>query len=393
MQKTDEPGVFVKKNGQLWVKATHRTQAGQKEKTRTMKPGATMQEALAAKEELYEELRQLQDNQAENQPPTTIADYAELWLVRKALRRSPSTVDKYTTVLSHHVLPELGHLKLNRVSRTDMERWIAWAEQLEIEPGVPYALDTIRSWWAVLRNVMRDAYVEGLLERDVTMRVTLPEPTLEHLERGEVRDKRSLTLDELRAFLDAARQYDVDHSSRWYPEVLTLATTGMRCSELYGLRWDAVDMSRAEVCISARMWRGHRGKPKTGKVKTVPMVPELAEALAEHRRWLITTQHPGLETGLVFPSTRGTPRTSSPINGVLDELCEATDIEIAVRTHTFRRTLRTLLRRAAVHDNVAKAITGHVTDEMAERYDRVSIEDKRVAISGLAELLISGPSA
>lgn len=392
MEKTNETGVYRKKDGRLWVRAAIKDPTGGTlEKTRTMKAGQTMEEATATRDRLIDELRTLRDNQETDTEsvlrPTTLADYVEQWLARKSVRRAPSTIDKYTVALSHHVLPELGHLRLDELSRDDVEQWVAWAERQEVEDGVPYALDTIRTWWSVLRNVLRDAYAEEFLGRDVTMRVTLPEPTTAHLKRGQVHDKDSLTVEELRELLAGVREYDELHASRWHIEVLVLSLTGMRSSELYGLKWDSLDFDRNEIRVSARAWRGTLGRPKTGKVKTVPFTDALHETLLEHRLWQLERQHPGLRAGLVFPSVRGTPRNSGPLNNVLADVVERTSIDFDVRTHTFRRTLRTLLRRGGVHDNVAKAITGHVTDEMAERYDRVSLADKRAAVVSFSELI------
>jgi len=382
MEKTNETGVYRKKDGRLWVRAAIRNpQGGTMERTRTMKAGQSMQEAVAVHTELLQELRQLRDSESsEEAPPTTIADYAEAWLIRKSRRRSPSTIEKYTIALSHHILPELGHIRLEQLTRDDVEHWVAWVERREVAEGTPYALETIRTWWAVLRNCLRDAFAEDLLPRDVTYRVTLPEPTMAHLERGPVRDRGALTLDELRRLLKAVRRYDEEQNTRWYPDALTMALTGMRASEAYALTWDSVDLDRNEIRVSARAWRGTVGRPKTGRVKTVPITEHHQEVLMDHRLWQLEQQHPGLSSGLVLPSDVGTPRNSSPVSKILKRCAATCGIEVDLATHTFRRTLRTILRRSGTHDHVVNAIIGQSTDEMAERYDRVSLVDKHEAV-------------
>jgi integrase len=64
--------------------------------------------------------------------------------------------------------------------------------------------------------------------------------------------------------------------------VLTAALTGLRLSELKGLRWE--DFVGEQVLVQRAVWNGKVGETKTAKSKApVPVVPFLTNALAEHR--------------------------------------------------------------------------------------------------------------
>ena len=84
--------------------------------------------------------------------------------------------------------------------------------------------------------------------------------------------------------------------------LLTAIFTGLRASELRGLRWDDVDLKRGEVHVRQRADRyGQIGRPKSDAgERTIPLPPMVATALREHR-----LASPRSELGLVFPNIRG----------------------------------------------------------------------------------------
>jgi integrase len=61
---------------------------------------------------------------------------------------------------------------------------------------------------------------------------------------------------------------------------LTAAFTGLRQGELIALRWRNVDFAGSYIRVTASYTNGELSTPKSGKVRSVPMAPEVAEALA-----------------------------------------------------------------------------------------------------------------
>jgi integrase len=61
---------------------------------------------------------------------------------------------------------------------------------------------------------------------------------------------------------------------------LTAAFTGLRRGELVALRWRDVDFARSHVRVCASYTDGVLTMPKNGKVRSVPMAPDVASALA-----------------------------------------------------------------------------------------------------------------
>jgi integrase len=129
--------------------------------------------------------------------------------------------------------------------------------------------------------------------------------------KGRKRDERKLeegrdfpTPAEVRRLIAAA------DGTRWHTLLLTTALTGLRASELRGLRWVDVDLGACELHVRQRADRFNTiGQPKTAlSVRTVPLAPELLSAL---KVWKLAC--PKGEAGLVFPTGTGRAELHSNI--------------------------------------------------------------------------------
>jgi integrase len=61
---------------------------------------------------------------------------------------------------------------------------------------------------------------------------------------------------------------------------LTAALTGLRCGELMALRWRDIDFAGQAVRVRGNLSYGEIVTPKSGKVRVVPVVDEVAQRLA-----------------------------------------------------------------------------------------------------------------
>ena len=89
---------------------------------------------------------------------------------------------------------------------------------------------------------------------------------------------------------------------RWRAFIMAAIFTGMRASELRGLRWQDVDLDEGLIHVRQRAdaWK-NIGKPKSvAGSRDIPLVPMLINAL---RQW--RSPCPAGELGLVFPNGAG----------------------------------------------------------------------------------------
>ena len=82
---------------------------------------------------------------------------------------------------------------------------------------------------------------------------------------------------------------------------LTAAMTGLRRGELIALRWRDVDFAGQSIRVRANYSFGQLVTPKSGKIRTVPMIPDVAQALAR----LGQREHFTADEDPVFAATAG----------------------------------------------------------------------------------------
>lgn len=364
-----EVGIYLKPNGRYLVRTTAvDPETGKLRQVR--RTVDTIQEARDVRDEIKDEIHQT----PAGGDLTTLADYAERWLASKADQLKPSTLRNYTDALAAYILPELGHLPCEDVTRQTLLRWVAWAELQRQEDGSRYAHDTVGGWWRVLKVLVRDAIADGVIEGDPLRRVRAPRG-----ERTPQRELRTLTSEQLANLVRAAQRSCPDR----YAEIVTLAYTGMRAGELYALRWEDVDHRAGKITVCQAVYRAKVGTTKTGAAREVPLPRVVSEAIEEHRREMMRAQHPGLALGVVFPSDAGTYRTSSSLHKPLALAAEMAGIDVRVTPQVLRRTLNTLLVAAGVDRIVIRANMGHSSEEMTERYAGVPLAQKAAALATL----------
>lgn len=125
----------------------------------------------------------------------------------------------------------------------------------------------------------------------------------------------------------------------------------------------------------------------------IPVEPELAEVLREHRARLAAPKAPGLDKGWMFPSDAGTLRTSNTLDRAWAKCLEAAKVKRRFTVHGLRYTITDLIRLSKADAVVRRALTGHVTQEMQQHYSNVGTDEKRAAIAGALKVLADAKAA
>jgi integrase len=225
-----------------------------------------------------------------------IVQAAQLWLESVSeLERATRT--QYRQHVELHIVPLIGSVKLSQLT-VPMVR--AFEDRLRTNRSPAMARKVLTS----LGSILADAQERGLVAQNVvrglrTRRIRGKEIRAERRRNGKLKVGVDIpTPDEIRAII---RQLDKD-GSRWRPLLLTATFTGLRASELRGLRWDDVDLKRGEIHVRQRADRYNKiGPPKSDAgERTVPLAPMLINML---RTWKLAC--PKSDLDLVFPNGRG----------------------------------------------------------------------------------------
>ncbi|MES2493574.1 MAG: tyrosine-type recombinase/integrase [Pseudomonadota bacterium] len=216
----------------------------------------------------------------------TVKVAANLWLAAsEAERLERSTTKRYRELADLHITPRLGELKLTALTKPLVQDF-----RLELMQTKSRALaaKVLRALSAILNNAMEI----GAINQNVAATVKVGKLKRE-AEKIVVPDRA-----DLKAMIAAA-----DDKVR--PFILTAITTGLRSSELRGLRWQDIDLAAGTITVRQRadQW-GEIGPPKSeaGK-RTIPIPPEL---VSELKAWKLRS--PISRKDLAFPSSTGTPQ-------------------------------------------------------------------------------------
>jgi integrase len=191
----------------------------------------------------------------------TFADAAAEYLryVEHDRGRKPSTLRGYRSAIGVHLLPAFGELPVEAVTTEVIERWIA-------EFGGS----------ARTRNKLL-IQLHGILRRAKKL-YGLPANAAADVEKFPQRRSGEIDVfspEEVWALVRAAA------SEQDAAILLTAAFTGLRMGELLALRWRDVDFAGQTIRVRASYYAGQLTTPKSGKVRAVPMAPDVASALAQ----------------------------------------------------------------------------------------------------------------
>ncbi len=123
---------------------------------------------------------------------------------------------------------------------------------------------------------------------------------------------------------------------------LTAAFTGLRRGEVLALRWRDVDFEGSTIRVRASYAANQLSTPKSGKVRSVPMAPDVAEALAR-------LSQRGRFTGdddFVFAGEFGLPINGDALSSRYEKALEAAGLR-RLRFHDLRHTFGTRMIRQA----------------------------------------------
>jgi integrase len=225
----------------------------------------------------------------------TVAKAGRLWLESgDAAGLERTTLDYYRQHVDLHIVPLIGAVKLSQLTAPMVRHF---EDKLRAKRSPVMARRLIGSLGAILA----DAQERGLVAQNVVRSLR------SRRRRGKDAGADKRQRGKLKVGVDIPSPHEirtiVDHlEGRWRPLFLTAIFTGLRASELRGLRWTDVDLKREEIHVRQRADRYSQiGPPKSeAGERAIPIAPLLANTL---REWRLVC--PKGELGLVFPNGAG----------------------------------------------------------------------------------------
>jgi integrase len=382
---------------------------------RRKQKSVTAKTQTAARQKLDALKAELAEHGAPLDKTMTVETWANRWLdtvCRPNLK--PNTLKAYQSLIHTWVVPTIGRKRVSLLKPSDLR---------EVSKAITDAgrsSSTALKVHNIMSAMLEAARLDGVTGRNIAKDVTAP--------RAAVSTRDALTTEEAFALLREASQH-VD-GTRWLMAVLT----GMRQGERIGATLDSIDFTTNTFTVQwslteARFEHGCGGtcgakrgggcpdrrlilpdgfehrvldgrlilvRPKSGKVRVFPLIPQLADALKRYLAATITIPNPH---GLIWRNGDGTPITPTQDNddwrmllygaGVITEeqakapKDRAPGTPDAPTTHWARHTTATVLMELGVDARIVGEIVGHASTRITNRYQHVSSAAARAAMESI----------
>jgi integrase len=308
-------------------------------------------------------------------PQQTLGSYLDRWLEQVVkLTKRPNTYKAYRSVVNAHLKPNLGYIKLQKLTVEHLQAFFASKQHLK-----PKTLALIQS---ALSSALLNAVKWGLIGRNVASLVSLP-----HVERYE---GQVLTEEQANKLLELAR------GSRLDVLLLVALTTGMRRGELVALRWSDLDTEAGMLYVRRNLARvpgmGYvEREPKTRAGRRKIALPDVVlEALREHQEKQEQARSKAgdkwQDKGLIFCNVYGGFFNPDRLWYEFKRLLREAGLP-NVRFHDLRHSVATILLAAKIDLKVVSQMLGHSSVAItADIYAHVLPEQQQEVVRKMESL-------
>lgn len=302
----------------------------------------------------------------------TLREYGPAWIDARLTNRGeplrPRVRDLYTSQLRLHILPNLGSLRLAKLTTARVRAWYA-----ELRGSGGPGASTSAKCYRLMRSILTTAVEDGLISANpctikgagIEPSEERPIPTVEQVHRI------ANTIDERMRCL-----------------VLLAAFVGLRKGELLGLRRCDVDLRGGEISVVQQRqldrYGAHLvGPPKSDAGRRVLALP--ASLVADLRSHLEMYAQPGPE-GYVFTGEKGGPLAPH----VLQNAWAKARAEVGVpnlHLHDLRHLAGTLAASTGAGTKELMHRLGHSSHQAALRYQHATQKRDRAIAEALDGLI------
>ena len=218
----------------------------------------------------------------------TFSAFVEEWLQQYEVTWKPSYQGKIRDILNKHLLPNFGKKRVGDFTKAEILDYRAKLAKAPSDSQRALSPSRVNQILALLRQILAEA-----ADR---YNVTNPADAVKPLRQGRT-EIDPLSLEEVKAFLDT-----VEPAYREY--FLVRFFTGMRTSEIDGLRWRYVDLQSRQIQIRETLVKGRHAQSTktTASERFIDMSSQVEAALRKQYQ-----RTGGDEGAFVFQSPKGGP--------------------------------------------------------------------------------------
>jgi integrase len=279
----------------------------------------------------------------------TYGEFMKQFLADRKSYLARSTFLRENDYFLHIIKPYLGNLKVQEITTLHLQKHIS-----KLNEETHYAETTIHTAYKLIRSSFKRAKVLKLIKEDPSSDIILP--------RIPKKEMNIWTLDQINYFLSETKKSK--YSSRYNVLYYIAIFTGMRISEITGLRWKDVILDEQLIYVRQTLVCGEikHGAKNSSSARTISIPSVLVDELKRHRQLIelekVKFSYRYDETDLVLPTRHGKPIVPACIRKAFHLTTEKLGLP-RIRIHDLRHTHATLLIAQNVNVKLISERLGH----------------------------------
>ena len=360
--------LIVGKSAKTWF-ATYRAPDGKRMRLTLGRYPATSladarERALAVHHDIYDDVDPAAKRKARRHAPTFAEVTANCIADKEAHGRlTRKTRKSYDSLLNAEILPRIGYLKINDISRSDIT-------------GV---VNPIRGRGKIYLANRALELMRSICRWAVEQEMAATDPTTGIKSGKEYARDRALSDSEI-AVLWSALESIGDQARDCYKLLLL---TGQREMEVVGMLWSEINFEKALWTLPAQ---AEGRSKKRDRAHVIPLSPPALNILQRARE-----ARP--EGAAVFQTVKRNGERTTAGRGLISGWKPSLDRELQFaepwRIHDLRRTMRSGLSLLSVPPHIAELVIGHAAGGIVKVYDQYDyVAEKRDALNRWANHLM-----
>ena len=317
------------------------------------------------KAEAEKKLRDFKKAQRQEAKPAivhyTLAAYLDFWMKTYQYQKlKPLSYDRLESTIRNHILPQLGKMRFDQISRDDIQKLINY---LYRQKKLSYS--SVKKTYLALSACYKHALIGNIIPHNPCLGIALPSSS------ENTKEVLSFSPDEVEILKRELSKTDECGKPLYHyaPAYLLILNTGLRMGEALSLQWDDINLSartlrvnKTSIITRPRDEKGnitggyrsetqHSTKTSSGR-RTVPLNQSAERALTALRRDNTSSR--------VILSTHGTPAMSANFERSFQVVLRNAGLP-RYGIHALRHTFASLLFAGGVEVKIISKLLGHAS--------------------------------
>lgn len=348
----------------------------------------TFEDKSDAKDWIKKVNEEAKDNVVIDSKNKTVKYILRKWLKTHKKEVSKATYDGYKMIVESHLIPHLGHNKLNKVKLEHIHEYFDMKREGSRKDGKEGGLSesTLKKHYIVLNNAMQLAINYEMIRKNYVALMNTPKP--------EKKEAKAMSKKEVKKLLDTAKEV-----FPWmYNFIAVDLLTGMRRSEIAALTWNNIDLEKQYISIK-QVLNNEKGNGSVLKMKTknkssrriIPISDKVVEILKEHKkaqdeRKKILKDKYNDTHDYVFAKEFGGNYYLGTFNTRFNNILKKANLPQEYGIHTLRHTFVSICLKLGVSSEKLMALLGHSSySTTVDIYGHLSMNIERGASEKLGK--------